>query len=42
VEALREHGVTLSPQQAFEFQHSIMTFFSRKGPNEGGSPAREN
>jgi hypothetical protein len=42
VEVLREHGVTLSPQQAFEFQHSIMTFFSRKGPNEGGSPAREN
>ncbi len=42
VRVLAEHGVTLSPQQAFEFQHAIMTFFARKGRNEAVNIAREN
>jgi hypothetical protein len=42
VAVLAEHGVTLAPQQAFEFQHSIMTFFSGKGRNDAVNIAREN
>jgi hypothetical protein len=38
---LAEHGVILAPQQAFELQHSIMTFFSRQARNEAASVARE-
>jgi hypothetical protein len=41
VGVLAEHGVILSRQQAFELQHSIMMFFSRKGRNEAASLARE-